>query len=85
MSLRENDIIYGELFSVKCYSMDVGQPQPLQRGPVRLGAIPLVFPQPIAGMTLVEFAHQRVAFDLGKDGRARDAQTMRVASDEAGL
>ena len=62
--------------------MNGGIPQPLQRGPMSLGAIAFVFPQPVAWIACIQFLHLSIAFGLRQNGGAGNAQAKRIAFDE---
>ena len=65
--------------------MDFRYAQPPQRGPMGLSAVPLVFSQLIAWVTLVQIKHQRIAFGFGQDRGAGNAQATGIAFDKRGL
>ena len=60
-------------------------PQPLQRRPMELGAIPLMLSQPVAWVARIQALHVGIALGLRQNGGAGNAQATRIAFDEGSL
>ena len=58
-------LVYLYTFYPECFSMDRRDTHALHRGPMELCAVPFMFPQPVALILQIQFAHELVAGGLG--------------------